>query len=233
MGAGSDSDPVIAGGWSAPVGNWAQPALADYWAWRRRKVPLPINKTTQELIDLQDGRCSICGGLLFAVEDRPQNPRQWERWLTTTGATVIGSAQRAPGTTGKAAPRLAHADCRRGTGPALHNAHAPSGLARAGCAERARPVLRGAGRSNAPGLPDTTGRPLARDRLAPRACTGPKTAVRGRNRRVAAPREPRVCGDSARTLHHARPPLCAGVRTSRADCVPRRTQARGVRRAFS
>ncbi len=27
------------------------PALAGYWAWRRRNVPLPINKTTQELID--------------------------------------------------------------------------------------------------------------------------------------------------------------------------------------
>ena len=38
------------------------PALADYWAWRRRKMPLPINKTTQELTDAQDGRCQICGG---------------------------------------------------------------------------------------------------------------------------------------------------------------------------
>ncbi len=55
------------------------PTLADYWAWRQRKVPLPINKTTQELIDAQDGRCSICGGLLFAVEDRPQNPHEWEQ----------------------------------------------------------------------------------------------------------------------------------------------------------
>jgi RNA-directed DNA polymerase len=54
------------------------PALADYWAWRQRKVPLPINKTTQELVDAQDGRCSICGGLLFAVEGRPQNPREWD-----------------------------------------------------------------------------------------------------------------------------------------------------------
>jgi len=66
------------------------PALAEYWAWRRRRrTPLPINKTTQELIDAQDGRCLICGGLLFAVEDRPQNPREWERWLTTPRTTVI------------------------------------------------------------------------------------------------------------------------------------------------
>ena len=55
------------------------PALTDYWASRRRKAPLPINKTTHELIDAQDGRCAICGGFLFAIEDRPQNPREWEK----------------------------------------------------------------------------------------------------------------------------------------------------------
>jgi RNA-directed DNA polymerase len=105
------------------------PALADYWAWRRRKVPLPINKTIQELIDAQDGRCLICGGFLFAVEDRPQNPRQWEQWLTTPRTTVITTTTRAAGTTEEAEPRLAHADCRHGNGPALHNAYEPSGLA--------------------------------------------------------------------------------------------------------
>jgi hypothetical protein len=57
------------------------PALGDYRAWRRHKVPLPIDKTTQELTDAQDGRRLNCGGLLFAVEDRPQNPRECEHWL--------------------------------------------------------------------------------------------------------------------------------------------------------
>ena len=38
------------------------PALADYWAWRRRKARPPINKTTQELLNSQDGRCAICEG---------------------------------------------------------------------------------------------------------------------------------------------------------------------------
>jgi len=33
---------------------------------------------------------------------------------------------------------------------------------------------------------------------------------------------PRVCGGSTRTLHHARPPRCPRVRTSRANCLPRR-----------
>jgi RNA-directed DNA polymerase len=65
------------------------PALADYWAWRRRKgVPLPINKTAQELTNSQDGRCTICGGFLFTVENRPQNPREREKWLATRPAII-------------------------------------------------------------------------------------------------------------------------------------------------
>jgi RNA-directed DNA polymerase len=100
------------------------PTLADYWEWRRRKVPLPINKTTQELTDAQDGRCSICGGFLFAVEDRPQNPREWEQWLATTRKTINTIA-----TSKEVEPRLVHAECRHGHGLALHNAYEPSGLA--------------------------------------------------------------------------------------------------------
>jgi RNA-directed DNA polymerase len=110
--------------WASPD----DPALGDYWAWRRRKgVPLPINKTTQGLIDSQDGRCSICGGLLFAVEDRPQNPREWETWLVTRTAVITTAGQ--PGNPEEAAPRLTHAECRRGLGPELRNAYEPSGLA--------------------------------------------------------------------------------------------------------
>ena len=103
------------------------PALADYWAWRRRKAPLPINKTTQELTDSQDGRCAICRGLLFAVENRPQTPREWEKWLATRTA-IITTATR-PGDPEKAGPRLIHAECRHGLGPELRDAYEPSGLA--------------------------------------------------------------------------------------------------------
>jgi hypothetical protein len=100
-----------------------RPRACDYWAWRRRKVPLPINKTIQELTDAQDGRCSICGGLLVAVEDRPQNPREWEQWLATpTRVNTIATSK-------EAEPRLVHAECRHGHGLALHNAYEPSGLA--------------------------------------------------------------------------------------------------------
>ena len=42
------------------------PALADYWAKRRRKTPLPIDKTSRRLIKAQDGRCPICQDALVA-----------------------------------------------------------------------------------------------------------------------------------------------------------------------
>ena len=64
------------------------PALVEYWASRRRKATLPINKTTRRLIEAQDGRCSICGGTLIADQAMPQNPREWEKWLTTTRDTI-------------------------------------------------------------------------------------------------------------------------------------------------
>jgi RNA-directed DNA polymerase len=105
------------------------PALAEYWASRRRKATLPINMTTQRLIEAQDGRCVICGGTLIAVEDRPQNPREWEQWLTSARQTINTITTREPGTSEEADARLVHADCRKGSGLALHNAYKPSGLA--------------------------------------------------------------------------------------------------------
>ena len=52
------------------------PALADYWAKRRRKTPLPIDKTSRWLIKAQDGRCPICQDALVPNDDRPQTPDQ-------------------------------------------------------------------------------------------------------------------------------------------------------------
>ena len=90
-------------------------------------MPLPINKTTQELTDSQDGRCTICGGLLYAIEDRPLTPHEWEKWLATRTA-VITTAVR-PGNPEQTEPRLVHAECRRGLGPDLRHANEPLGLA--------------------------------------------------------------------------------------------------------
>jgi RNA-directed DNA polymerase len=104
------------------------PALADYWAWRRRKAPLPINSTSLRLLEAQAGYCPICGTALFPAEDRPQTPREWEQWLATTRKTIIIVTQ-GSGTTDAAEPHLTHAHCGNGNGPALLRAHEPSGLA--------------------------------------------------------------------------------------------------------
>jgi RNA-directed DNA polymerase len=86
------------------------PTLNDYWAHRRRKAPLPINRTTQRLLAARDGRCAICNGQLFAADQRPQSTHQWEQWLHNARTRII---VRTPGTPGKAEYRLIHADCQQ------------------------------------------------------------------------------------------------------------------------
>ncbi|GAA4554306.1 hypothetical protein GCM10023192_88570 [Amycolatopsis samaneae] len=56
------------------------PALADYWAERRRRSKPPLDKYTLRLLSKQDGRCSLCGDYLLSAEQPPQSPDQWERW---------------------------------------------------------------------------------------------------------------------------------------------------------
>jgi RNA-directed DNA polymerase len=86
------------------------PELAEYWAWRRRKAPLPINPRAFRLHQEQDGRCEICRATLVPVEDRPQTPQQWETWLATTRKTIDIVWE--PGTPDKAGPpRLIHLHC--------------------------------------------------------------------------------------------------------------------------
>jgi RNA-directed DNA polymerase len=109
------------------------PALAHYWAHRRRKTPLPIDKTTRWLLAVQDGRCAICTDTLLPVEYRPQTPREWEQWLATTRKTITKVVIREAGTTDENAPRLIHANYRhqpprRGSSPVLLSAYEPSGL---------------------------------------------------------------------------------------------------------
>jgi RNA-directed DNA polymerase len=105
------------------------PALADYWARRRRKTPLPIDKTSRWLIKAQDGRCPICQDALIPDADRPQTPREWETWLATTRKTITKVIIREDGTPDEHEPRLIHADCRNRSHLALLPAYEPEGLA--------------------------------------------------------------------------------------------------------
>ena len=111
------------------------PDLTEYWAERRRKTPLPIDKTSQWLIKAQHGRCPICRDSLLPADDQPQTPREWEQWLASTRKTIVKIAVREHGKSGTAEPRLIHAHCRSGDDirdgwdPALLPANDPSGLA--------------------------------------------------------------------------------------------------------
>jgi RNA-directed DNA polymerase len=105
------------------------PALAAYWATRRRKTPLPIDNTSRWLLTAQDGRCPICRTALLPADDRPQTPREWERWLATTRKTITKVVIRDDGTSDDHEPRLLHAHCRDGSRPALLPAYEPAGRA--------------------------------------------------------------------------------------------------------
>ncbi|MGA8334316.1 MAG: group II intron reverse transcriptase/maturase [Solirubrobacteraceae bacterium] len=93
------------------------PELADYWAWRRRKATLPINRTALWLHRQQDGRCAICKTTLLAASDRPQTPREWEHWLPTTRKTIDVVWDTA--NSDAAAPRLIHLHCTTRPPPRL------------------------------------------------------------------------------------------------------------------
>jgi RNA-directed DNA polymerase len=102
------------------------PALTEYWAGRRRKAVLPINRTARRLHKAQDGCCAICRATLLPVEDRPQTSREWETWLTTSRKTL--DVIREHGTPDMTELRLIHAHCSN-RGPALLPASQPRGLA--------------------------------------------------------------------------------------------------------
>ena len=112
------------------------PALASYWADRRRKGPRQLDIASLRLLQAQHGRCPQCGDLLLDADRPPQSPRQWEQWLTVTRKAVIHNAivLRADGKPDEATLRLLHAHCHRALArkhksPALLPASEPSGLA--------------------------------------------------------------------------------------------------------
>lgn len=115
------------------------PALAEFWALRRRRRKPLLDPVTLRLLRAQDGRCPLCGALLLHAEHEPRNPEEWEQWFMVVRRAVRKDAITAvtgQGTPGDAAaPRLVHRHCRRrrisgvSDGPALLSACEPSGLA--------------------------------------------------------------------------------------------------------
>src|SRR6266700_775013 len=107
------------------------PALADYWASRRRRSKPPLDNYTLGLLTRQDGRCPLCGDHLLTADQPPQSPQQWERWwLQGTRKAIAASYlihHGRPGSPDGDQTRLVHASCQRGK-PALQPA-TPSRLA--------------------------------------------------------------------------------------------------------
>ncbi len=111
------------------------PSLTDYWAQRRRRRKPPLSTDILRLLHKQDGRCSLCGGLLLYADDEPQSPEEWQRWFTVTRTAIRKHAITT--TTGyrkpdKPTPCLVHAHCQRnhiGNAPASLPSLEPSGPA--------------------------------------------------------------------------------------------------------
>jgi RNA-directed DNA polymerase len=93
------------------------PALAAYWAARRRRAAPPINRASLWLLTKQHGRCPLCRGLLLYAAHEPQTPAQWEQWLRITYRAITRKAITADAGYGTpdepVAIRLVHTYCHR------------------------------------------------------------------------------------------------------------------------
>jgi RNA-directed DNA polymerase len=91
------------------------PALARYWAERRRKQPPPLDQHTLKLLRAQDGRCQLCGEDLMHAEHEPRSPREWEQWFMATRRALRKQhiVQRTHSNDERSSHRLVHAYCHR------------------------------------------------------------------------------------------------------------------------
>ena len=92
------------------------PALASYWAERRKKIRPPLDGYSLRLLSRQDGLCPLCGDHLLSADQPPQSPEQWERWWLHVTRRAIAASYLTHGRPGPAdgdQTRLVHASCQR------------------------------------------------------------------------------------------------------------------------
>jgi RNA-directed DNA polymerase len=98
----------------APVPGRASPddpALAGYWADRRRRRPPPqLAPTVLTALRIQRGRCLACGEPLLFADRPPDTPAAWESWYAAIRTAII---RRAVTEHGRTRTRLLHASCTR------------------------------------------------------------------------------------------------------------------------
>jgi RNA-directed DNA polymerase len=94
------------------------PALASYWAQRRKKAKPPLDRYTLRLLTRQDGCCPLCGDHLLSAEQPPQSPREWERWWQHVARRAVAASHLVhhgrPGPPNGDQTRLVHASCQHG-----------------------------------------------------------------------------------------------------------------------
>jgi RNA-directed DNA polymerase len=93
------------------------PALASYWAERRKKVRPPLDSYTLHLLTRQDRTCPLCGDYLLSASQPPQSPEQWELWWLHVTRRAIAAGYLThhgrPGPRRDDQTRLVHATCQR------------------------------------------------------------------------------------------------------------------------
>jgi len=93
------------------------PALAAYWASRRRRVKPPLDGFTLRLLEQQHSRCPLCGEHLLAADQPPQSPHEWERWWLHIVRKAIHHDylvhHRRPGKPDGDHTRIVHNSCHR------------------------------------------------------------------------------------------------------------------------
>jgi RNA-directed DNA polymerase len=94
------------------------PALASYWAERRKKAKPPLDRYTLRLLARQAGQCPLCGDHLLSAEQPPQSPREWERWWLHVARRAVAASYLVhhgrPGPPHDDQTRLVHTSCQRG-----------------------------------------------------------------------------------------------------------------------
>ena len=100
-------------GWASPD----DPALASYWAARRRRGTPPLDPPRLRLLQRPHGRCPLCGQVRRHAAREPQHPAEWEQGITAGRAATRHQAitlDARPGTKGgPAVLSLIHTHCRR------------------------------------------------------------------------------------------------------------------------
>jgi RNA-directed DNA polymerase len=98
------------------------PALAQYWAdRRRRRHPPQLAPFTERLLRRQNGHCPLCGELLLYTDRPPDSSQQWQTWYAGLRKAMTHQAITPHGST-RTTTRLVHAHCaRRHHGDAAHD----------------------------------------------------------------------------------------------------------------